>query len=41
MGAPQVLKGSEDDKLSTKPLEEMVIGLVCSVGTDLEAITKK
>ena len=39
--APQVLKGSEDDKFSTKPLEEMVIGLVCSVGTDLEAITKK
>lgn len=30
--APQVLKGSEDDKFSTKPLEEMVIGLVCSVG---------
>ncbi|PTA90609.1 cytidine deaminase [Kosakonia sp. H7A] len=27
--------------LSEKPLDEMVIGLVCSVGTDLEQITKK
>ncbi|HEY2453755.1 MAG TPA: anti-phage dCTP deaminase [Scandinavium sp.] len=38
---PQVFKGLGDDKQSTKPLEEMVIGLVCSVGTDLESITKK
>lgn len=39
--APQLLKNSGEDKLSTGPLSEMVIGLVCSVGTDLEAITKK
>ena len=39
--APQIFKSSGEDKLSTRPLAEMVIGLVCSVGTALEAITKK
>ncbi|HCI7103954.1 TPA: cytidine deaminase, partial [Escherichia coli] len=39
--APQLLKNSGEDKQSTGPLAEMVIGLVSSVGTDLEAITKK
>ncbi|MEN4633652.1 hypothetical protein ABEG70_01010 [Pantoea agglomerans] len=38
--APTLLKGGSE-KMSSKPLDELVIGLVCSVGTNLDVITTK